>query len=325
MKKIIIGSIIWIGMFCRFTCLAEKVKTNDENLKTIVNTSLSKIKKIKTGIDEITQELFALDDIERAKNPKLDDKYRTVRNEMVRVINSIETATTKLSTAINNLAMYQDQIQLYLSDLQQAKKSFSVAKDYYTEYVTLLHKIDLELYDPQTDEINEIRLLLNSDNINKTLVTESLIKSITLQLEEIIEKADNEELKKTTLLLKLGNLKQEATEILNNYYEEIDKLEQKKQYLVRFLELYKEKQTNEQVKFQKFFSSKKDVFVSIHAFLDEIIQKNYKSYANIKTKIEELEELPDASENETAPVAWPVYPIKKILRYFGDSDFEKAF
>ncbi|MBQ7074741.1 hypothetical protein IJM86_07010 [bacterium] len=192
---------------------------------------------------------------------------------MVRVINSIETATTKLSTAINNLAMYQDQIQLYLSDLQQAKKSFSVAKDYYTEYVTLLHKIDLELYDPQTDEINEIRLLLNSDNINKTLVTESLIKSITLQLEEIIEKADNEELKKTTLLLKLGNLKQEATEILNNYYEEIDKLEQKKQYLVRFLELYKEKQTNEQVKFQKFFSSKKDVFVSIHAFLDEIIQK----------------------------------------------------
>ena len=244
---------------------------------------------------------------------------------MVRVINSIETATTKLSTAINNLAMYQDQIQLYLSDLQQAKKSFSVAKDYYTEYVTLLHKIDLELYDPQTDEINEIRLLLNSDNINKTLVTESLIKSITLQLEEIIEKADNEELKKTTLLLKLGNLKQEATEILNNYYEEIDKLEQKKQYLVRFLELYKEKQTNEQVKFQKFFSSKKDVFVSIHAFLDEIIQKNYKSYANIKTKIEELEELPDASENETAPVAWPVYPIKKILRYFGDSDFEKAF
>ena len=244
---------------------------------------------------------------------------------MVRVINSIETATTKLSTAINNLAMYQDQIQLYLSDLQQAKKSFSVAKDYYTEYVTLLHKIDLELYDPQTDEINEIRLLLNSDNINKTLVTESLIKSITLQLEEIIEKADNEELKKTTLLLKLGNLKQDATEILNNYYEEIDKLEQKKQYLVRFLELYKEKQTNEQVKFQKFFSSKKDVFVSIHAFLDEIIQKNYKSYANIKTKIEELEELPDASENETAPVAWPVYPIKKILRYFGDSDFEKAF
>ncbi|MBQ7074742.1 hypothetical protein IJM86_07015 [bacterium] len=54
-------------------------------------------------------------------------------------------------------------------------------------------------------------------------------------------------------------------------------------------------------------------------------KKNYKSYANIKTKIEELEELPDASENETAPVAWPVYPIKKILRYFGDSDFEKAF
>ena len=122
--------------------------------------------------------------------------------------------------------------------------------------------------------------------------------------------------KKTTLLLKLGNLKQAATEVLNNYYEEIDKLEQKKQYLMRFLELYKEKQTNEQVRFQKVFSSKKDVFVSIHSFLDEIVQRNYKSYAKIDEKIEELESLPDASEKETAPIAWPVYPITKILRYF---------
>ena len=326
MKRIILITILGISTFCLgISCFAENTKTTDDNLKVIVNTSLKKIQKIKTGIDEITQELFALDAIERAKNPKLDDKYRTVRNEMVRVINSIGTATTKLSTAINNLAMYQDQIQLYLSDLEQAKKSFSVAKDYYREYVTLLHKIDLELYDQQTDEINEIRLLINSDNINKTLVSENLIKAMTLQLEEIIEKADNEELKKTTLLLKLGNLKQAATEVLNNYYEEIDKLEQKKQYLMRFLELYKEKQTNEQVRFQKVFSSKKDVFVSIHSFLDEIVQRNYKSYAKIDEKIEELESLPDASEKETAPIARPVYPITKILRYFWDQNFEKAF
>jgi len=82
------------------------------------------------------------------------------------------------------------------------------------------------------------------------------------------------------------------------------------------LELYKEKQNNDQVKFQKFFSSKKDVNTSVQAFLDEIVQKNYKSYENIKEKIINLEHLDDVSDKETSPLAWPVYPITEILRYF---------
>jgi len=331
MKKLLWGILISTVFFSVLnTSFAVKQnqelpQSSDKELIRIVNTSLKKIQNIKGGIDDITQELFALDAAERAKNPQLDDKYRTVRNEMVRVISSIWTATTTLSTAIQNLAVYQEQIDLYLKDLQEVKKSFSIAKDYYTEYVTLLHKIDLELYDPETDKINELRLLINSDNINKTLISENLIQSITLQLEDIIKKADQEEEKKTSLLIKLGNLKQQATEVLDTYYEEIDKLEQKKQYLIRFLELYKEKQNNDQVKFQKFFSSKKDVNTSVQAFLDEIVQKNYKSYENIKEKIINLEHMDDASNKETSPLAWPVYPITEILRYFWDQQFQKDY
>jgi len=67
----------------------ELPQSSDKELIRIVNTSLKKIQNIKGGIDDITQELFALDAAERAKNPQLDDKYRTVRNEMVRVISSI--------------------------------------------------------------------------------------------------------------------------------------------------------------------------------------------------------------------------------------------
>ena len=33
----------------------------------------------------------------------------------------------------------------------------------------------------------------------------------------------------------------------------------------------------------------------------------------------------DSSAYNQAPIAWPIYPIEKISRYFNDSDFEKEY
>ena len=248
-----------------------------------------------------------------------------MRNEIVRVITSINRTTEEISNAIKKLTLYQNEINYSLKDLKEARASASTAKDYYLEYLTLLHKIDLELYDPQGQEINEIRLLLNSDNISKTLYTENIINAMTLQLEETIEKASIEQTKKIALLTKLGELKQQAKDILDQYYEEIEKLEQKKQYLVNFLEIYKSKQSELEQQFQKIFSSRKDVHESILSFLDEIVQKNYKSYKKINEKIQLIHNKKDSSDKENAPIAWPIYPIEEITRYFGDKEFEEYY
>jgi hypothetical protein len=32
---------------------------------------------------------------------------------------------------------------------------------------------------------------------------------------------------------------------------------------------------------------------------------------------------PDSSDDDAAPIAWPIYPIEKITHYFNDADFEK--
>ena len=299
--------------------------TTAKTVEEIVNTAVERVRDMKLWIDEITQELFALDEIERERNPQLNEQYRNVRNEIVRVITSINRTTEEISNAIKKLTLYQNEINYSLKDLKEARASASTAKDYYLEYLTLLHKIDLELYDPQGQEINEIRLLLNSDNISKTLYTENIINAMTLQLEETIEKASIEQTKKIALLTKLGELKQQAKDILDQYYEEIEKLEQKKQYLIHFLEIYKSKQSELEQQFQKIFSSRKDVHQAILAFLDEIVQKNYKSYEKINEKIQLIHNKKDSSDKENAPIAWPIYPIEEITRYFGDKEFEEYY
>jgi murein DD-endopeptidase MepM/ murein hydrolase activator NlpD len=275
-------------------------------------------------VDEITKELFALDEVERAKNQNLDDKYRMARSEIVRVISSIDEATTNISTSIKKLATYQSQMKATMDLLEETRQSAHTAKEYLAEYVSLLYKMQLEIYDPQGDEVNEFRLLLTSDNINKTLVGEEITQAMTIQLAHLIEQADEDEEKKVALLAKLGELKNLAQKTLASYYEEIERLQQKKQYLINFIQLYRNKQVAIQQQIDKMFASKKDVYTTTLLFLDEIVKKDYKSVDGIAVKIAALATMSDASDKETSPIARPLYPIEKILRYFNDADFEKA-
>jgi murein DD-endopeptidase MepM/ murein hydrolase activator NlpD len=241
----------------------------------------------------------------------------------VRVISSIDEATTNISTSIKKLATYQSQMKITMDQLAQTRQSASSAKSYLAAYLNLLYKMQLEIYDKQKGNIDEFRLLLTSDNISKTLMSEEITEAMTLQLTDLIQQADEDEGKKIELLAKLGELKQLAQKTLETYYDEIERLQQKKQYLINFMQLYRDKQIAIQQRFDKIFASKKDVYNTIQTFLDEIVKKDYKSVDNIATKIAELATMPDASDKETSPIARPVYPIETILRYFNDPDFEK--
>lgn len=55
------------------------------------------------------------------------------------------------------------------------------------------------------------------------------------------------------------------------------------------------------------------------------MQKKYLKTASLPEKIADLEQHSDSSENETAPVAWPSYPVRQILTIFKDPDFEKEY
>jgi murein DD-endopeptidase MepM/ murein hydrolase activator NlpD len=271
----------------------------------------------------VTQELFALDVIEREKNENLDEKYRQTRNEIVRVIHTIDETTSKISQAVNQLAIYQTQIRKSMQELSDLRVSSSTAKTYFADYLNLLYKIQRELYN-DNETINEIRLLVKSDNISQTLVSSEITTAMTLQLNELIQQAEKAADRDIDLLRKLGQLQQQTQTTFMNYRNEIEKLQQKKQYLINFIALYKDKQVEASQRFDKVFASKREVYLSIQSFLDEIVKKNYKSVEGISVKIAELSLLPDAKNEDTiSPIARPIYPVEHILRYFNDPQFEE--
>ena len=292
--------------------------TSDDNA--LINAAVNRVSQLQTDIETITDELFKLDEEQRAKNPELTTSYRQARNEIVRVISSINWANENLSLSLWKLTQYQKKMKDFLKQLRDAQVSEKKAREYLDEYMTLLYKTQLKIYDQDGEDIDDIRLFVNSDNFNETFIWNDLLSAMTVQLWELIDKTSKEKDKKTKLLTKLWKLKIAAQESIENYRNEIERLEQKKQYLISFINLYREKSD---AKFESILTSKSDVNKMALTFINDIVKKNYRTNDNISENIETMLKTPDSSDDDAAPIAWPIYPIENITHYFNDTNFEK--
>ena len=220
------------------------------------------------------------------------------------------------------MVAYQRQIKSLVKELRETQVSSEKAKEYLKEYMTLLYKMQLKIYDQEGESIDDVRLFVSSDNFNETFIWNDLLEAMTLELSELIDKSEKEEERKTVLLSKLGDLKLSAQKSIEYYRDQVDKLEQKKQYLLNFIRLYKKSATDAS-KLDMVFKDKEDVNKMVLSFVDDIVQKNFRTDYNISENIQTMLDSPDTSDDDAAPIAWPIYPIEKIARYYNDSDFEK--
>ena len=332
-KFIKLWNKIFVGLFWFFLCLSTAYAASEVSLQdlkqsvqltrddnSLINNAIEKVTTLQADIETITSELFALDEKEKEKDPNLTTSYRQARAEIVRVIASIDSASSEISVALKKLVAYQKQMKDLLKQLQDAKTSSEKAKEYLSEYLTLLYKMQLKIYDQEGENIDDIRLFINSNNFNETFIGNDLLSAMTVELWELIERSNQEEVKKTNILSQLWNLKIAAQESIKQYRQEIETLEQKKQYLQSFMQLYKAEANS---KFENIFKNKSDVNKMVLTFIDDIVKKNYRTTDNIPENIAKMLSSPDSSDDDAAPIAWPIYPIEKILRYFNDANFEK--
>ena len=300
--------------------LKESVMLTSED-NSLINSAMNRVTKLQTDIETLTEELLKLDEEEKARNPEMTTSYKQARAEILRVISSIKTENEKLETSLHKLTQYQKKMKVFLKQLRDARFSSERGRIHLNEYLTLLYKMQLKIYDQDWENIDDIRLFVNSDNFNETFIGNDLLSAMTVELWELIETTSQEEEKKTNLLIKLWSLKAAAQENIEEYRKEIEKLEQKKLYLISFINLYREKADT---KFESILTSKEDVNKMVLTFIDDIVKKDYRTNDNIPENIEAMLKAPDSSDDDAAPIARPIYPIENITHYFNDTNFEKA-
>lgn len=169
--------------------------------------------------------------------------------------------------------------------------------------------------------IDEIKLLIHSDNIPRTLSNQQLIESMMQQFVELIDKLESAEKKHVEAIVKINELRISAKYDILVYGEELEKMQQKKLYLSQFIELY----TNGSLQTNSIggiFQSPKSVHDTIISMVDSLYKKQYNVSFNIFDKLKELDGL-NASTTSPHDIAWPIYPIAQIETFFDDEIFRQ--
>ena len=111
-------------------------------------------------------------------------------------------------------------------------------KQYIEDFANFIYKLDNKLYNEETNSIDDIKLLINSDNIPLTLANDYMVQSMMFQLNELMSDFQVNEDKQLETIKKLNQLKSQAKTSIEEYQNEIEQLQQKKNYLLQFMKLY---------------------------------------------------------------------------------------
>jgi len=76
---------------------------------------------LQESIEDITDQLYALDNKEITSDGELSQKYREVREEIVSVIQDINKTTDYVGTMLQKIAVYKKQIFLSAKQLKDTR------------------------------------------------------------------------------------------------------------------------------------------------------------------------------------------------------------
>ncbi len=322
-KKILLACVtlvLWgIGMSIAQDYTTTTVDVTDFD----VNNAMTNMEDLKNNLDEVIKELYALDAKERGTGNVISDKYRSTRKEIVNVIQTINTTTDTITEQLKKIATYKKLMVLTYKDIQASRSGMVDTKQYIEDFANFIYKLDNKLYNEETNTIDDIKLLINSDNVPLTLANDSLVQSMILQLSDLMNNFQQNEEKQLETMKKLNELKTKAKESIEQYQIEIEKLQQKKNYLLQFMKLYDNDKTQRQLSIDNFFESTKWVYDKTEELVKDIKKWVYKVDFDMEKKIKALEKI--ENDNEAYPLAWPLYPIEEIQTYFGDINFQKQY
>ncbi len=288
-----------------------------------VRSAINKVQDLQTSVEKITDELYDLDKKETIDG-KISQKYRDTRKEIVRVIQAINHTTAQVSSMLKKIAIYKKQIYLSEKELKEIQGSLEDTRTYLQDFTTFMYKIDQNLYN-NSDQIDEIKLMLTSDNIPQTLASAYSVKSMVLQFNKLLWELEKNENKQATLIKRLNRIKISTKNQVKKYNQELAKLQQKKNYLLHFLDLYKNDRFREKATFDNIFNSVKDVHLAVQSLVSDVEKWDYKAHLNMKEKIDQLRNIEKIAPDENYPLAFPIYPIKHIERFFKDPGFLQKY
>jgi len=201
-----------ISSLMDLTTAATQLKEISDSLKTI-NLSYNSVKLQKKNIDK--------------KHSEVLKQARSILIQLNQKNNDLKKTLFKIQVLSKELEDIRHQIQ-------EIKDTIFISKKQVEKYIAILYKINNDYY-TSFEKIDDIKLLIKSNNIAKTLSQEDILKILSLKTQELLDTLEDRQKRKKEYLRKLYSKRAEYINLVNDYKSQVEILESKKKFLADLL------------------------------------------------------------------------------------------
>ena len=191
--------------------------------------AIEQVSWLKNSLIIFKQRLAEMDEASKDNHGwELDDQYKEVRSEMVKVIQDINASTQKMTTTIQTLYRFREELQKNVKVLEETKYHLEVAKKYLNQLLFMVYKMEREIYNETWDEVDLLKTFVKSDVMPQLLAWDDTLRILLNQINSLLQKTSAQEQQKTDTVKRLTELKVSAQKSLDYYKTEMQKLDQKR-------------------------------------------------------------------------------------------------
>ncbi len=284
--------------------------------KQAIETVNSLGKDVSTVIDEI--------DAVQKKKKNNDSNYNAVLEQVRKVVIDITETKKVVTDAVTKIQIANKDIVTTVGDLQDARKYIAASKSSLSQLVQLLYLIQNDYYGG--GNIDDIKLLLKSDNISDTLSADDIMNTLTLQFDALIDDLTIQQENYQKQFARLTELRDEYKHTVIAYEDKMKTLQEQKAYLLDFLKLYKANRIEITAEMKNLFQTRAQLKAKLATLVSGLRDFKHNQALMSHPGYQEFLKLTDDREKRKNFFLWPVLPVKVIDQYFSTGvDSEEGF
>lgn len=285
---------------------------------------LINISEAQAQINELNKELSKIEtefwSIEKRKL-QVNARYNEIRQSILNIISNMRDTEAKIQNRLIRINMQSRRIMQLEESILNLNSDLNLTRSDIATYTNILYRINNDFYWKWLD-IDDIKLLVRSENIADSLSSEDLIKSMVFKMNELIYVMENNKSKYIEYSDELMSLRQQNREELSNYRNELTIYQEQKKYLSRLVEYLKEDRDEVNSQYDNLLNNRSQVESKISS-LSSISENEFKDILN-GSSFKKLIESDDRPDNWNF-LSWPVNWFNRISAFYDDSRYKRQF
>lgn len=272
------------------------------------------IQTVNTLGTDISGVISEIEEIQKTKKDN-DEHYQAMLAQVKSVIIDINETKRVVSDAVMKMNIYNQQIAKSTKSLQETRRYILASKQTLGRLIELVYLVQNDFYGNDQDSIDDIKLLLKSDNISDTLSADEIVNTLVDQLNELVEELTAHQIQYTEEYERATALRTAYKKLVLGYENKVQTLQEQKAYLMDFLKLYKSNKAALSKQMSSLFETRAQLRAKIVAVVRTVNDRKMSQEFLSSSGYQSFLDLKDVREQRKNFFLWPVLPITGIENY----------